>query len=256
MQRVIELTFADEDVRIVAVGDGDRAIAELARAAPDIVLADTGMPGKTGYDVAEYIRASPHLAHIPVVLLAGAFETVDEARAGAARCDGVVRKPFEPQLVIRQVKELLENPRPMAPPALRRPDEDQARLHEEPEKAGEVDVSQLATEAYFDRLDAAFASLEAPGPAAGRPGGAAARRSGQPENDPRKGTAVAVRPLEAAESVEIPLTLSEQDVERIVRRVLDAMSDRIVREVAREAVAEIAERLVVEEIERIKTTIK
>src|SRR3954447_5020569 len=105
IQRVIELTFADEDVTVVAVSDGDQAIERLEAAPPDIVLADIGMPGKNGYEVAQYMRRSPKLAHIPVVLLTGAFEPVDQARA--IDCDGVLAKPFEPQLVIGRVKELL-----------------------------------------------------------------------------------------------------------------------------------------------------
>src|SRR5258705_276421 len=70
-------------------------------------LDDVGMPGKTGYEVAQHIRRSPHLSHIPVILLTGAFEPVDQARASEAGCDGVLAKPFEPQLVIGRVKELL-----------------------------------------------------------------------------------------------------------------------------------------------------
>ncbi len=107
IQRVIELTFADEDVTVVAVGDGDQAIERLEASPPDIVLADIGMPGKSGYEVAQYIRRSPKLEHIPVVLLTGAFEPVDQARADDAKCDGVLAKPFEPQMVIGRVKELL-----------------------------------------------------------------------------------------------------------------------------------------------------
>ena len=98
IQRVIELTFADEDVKVVAVSDGDQAIARLDSAPPDIVLADIGMPGRSGYEVAQYIKQTPRLAHIPVVLLTGAFEPVDQARAAAAGCDGVLAKPFEPQV--------------------------------------------------------------------------------------------------------------------------------------------------------------
>ncbi|HMB80762.1 MAG TPA: response regulator, partial [Vicinamibacterales bacterium] len=112
IQRVIELTFADEDVTVVAVSDGDQAIERLeASPPPDIVLADIGMPGKNGYEVAQYIRQSPKLSHIPVVLLTGAFEPVDQARANEAGCDGVLAKPFEPQLVISRVKELLARSR-------------------------------------------------------------------------------------------------------------------------------------------------
>ena len=114
IQRVIELTFADEDVQVVAVSDGDQAIARLESSPPDIVLADIGMPGKNGYEVAKYVKQSPKLSHIPVVLLTGAFEPVDQARAAEVGCDGVLAKPFEPQLVIGRVKELLSSDAPLA----------------------------------------------------------------------------------------------------------------------------------------------
>lgn len=111
IQRVIKLTFADEDVDVVAVGDGSQALAAIDQAPPDIVLADVEMPGCSGYDVARHVRSSPRLSHIPVVLLTGAFEPVDEARASAAGCDGVLAKPFEPQAVLTRVRELLSKPR-------------------------------------------------------------------------------------------------------------------------------------------------
>ena len=85
IQRVIELTFADEDVQVVAVSDGEQAIAALDRKPPDIVLADVGMPGRNGYEVAQHIKTTPRLAHIPVVLLTGAFEPVDQAKADGGR---------------------------------------------------------------------------------------------------------------------------------------------------------------------------
>jgi CheY-like chemotaxis protein len=44
IQRVIELTFADEDVQVVAVGDGKKAIASIEADPPDIVLAEVGLP--------------------------------------------------------------------------------------------------------------------------------------------------------------------------------------------------------------------
>ena len=107
IQRVIELTFADEDIRVIAVGDGQQAIDRITADPPDIVLADTGMPDRDGYDVARFIMADPALAHIPVVLLTGAFEPVDEDRAREVGCDAVLVKPFEPQAVINRVRELL-----------------------------------------------------------------------------------------------------------------------------------------------------
>lgn len=107
IQRVIELTFSGEDVQVVAVNDGEQAIARIPLERPDVVLADIGMPRKGGYDVAAFVKGRPDLAHIPVLLLAGAFEPVDQARAEQVHADGVLIKPFEPRQVIERVKELL-----------------------------------------------------------------------------------------------------------------------------------------------------
>lgn len=68
------------------------------------------MPGRSGYDVASHVKHTPHLSHIPVVLLTGAFEPVDEVKANAVGCDGILAKPFEPQMIISRVKELLARP--------------------------------------------------------------------------------------------------------------------------------------------------
>src|SRR6187401_988987 len=118
IQRVIELTFADEDVAVTAVGDGRQAIDRVRADRPDIVLADIGMPERDGYEVAAFIKNDPRFAGIPVILLTGAFEPLDEERARKVGCDGVLVKPFEPQVVINRVKELLAGRRPATPAAI------------------------------------------------------------------------------------------------------------------------------------------
>src|SRR5215813_8986074 len=100
IQRIVELTFAAENIAVVPFSNGEHAIASLDRSVPDIVLADVGMPGRSGYEISRYIKNSPPLAHIPVLLLTGAFEPVDQAKALEAGCDGILIKPFEPKFVI------------------------------------------------------------------------------------------------------------------------------------------------------------
>ncbi len=112
IQRVIELTFSGEDIQVIAVNDGEQAIARIPAEQPDVVLADIGMPRKGGYDVAAFVKGRPDLSHIPVLLLAGAFEPVDQTRAEQVGADGVLIKPFEPRQVIERVKELLAAVRP------------------------------------------------------------------------------------------------------------------------------------------------
>ena len=198
IQRVIELTFAGEDVEVITVGDGQKAIDRISTDRPDIVLTDIGMPERNGYEVAEFVKTHPDLKHIPVVLLTGAFEAVDEARVRAIGCDGWFVKPFEPQLVINRVRDLLqgrgsgaawtpppgqrpsskgqaaEQPRdvPAAPPlAPERPPPASTAARPSPAPAVRAMASAPTTvarppkpadamEEYFDRLDAAFANLE------------------------------------------------------------------------------------------------
>jgi CheY-like chemotaxis protein len=65
IQRVIELTFSGEDIQVIAVNDGEQAIARIPIEQPDIVLADIGMPKKGGYDVAAFVKGRSELEHIP-----------------------------------------------------------------------------------------------------------------------------------------------------------------------------------------------
>ena len=58
---------------------------QMAAERPDIVLAGTTLPQVNGYDLARFVRSKPELQDVPVLLLSGAFETVDEARARGER---------------------------------------------------------------------------------------------------------------------------------------------------------------------------
>jgi CheY-like chemotaxis protein len=106
IQKVVAISFASEDVEVIAVDNGDDAIARTREALPDVVLADVVMPGKNGYEVCEAIKADPALAHIPVLLLTGTFEAFDEARAQQAGATGHIAKPFEAQALVDEVRRL------------------------------------------------------------------------------------------------------------------------------------------------------
>ena len=168
IQRVIELTFADEDVQVLAVGDGRQAIERVQAERPDIVLADIGMPERDGYEVAAFIKADPQLSHIPVLLLTGAFEPVDEVRARAVGCDGVLVKPFEPQMVISRVRDLLAGIRPTGPthfePAAFGAPTSVPLTSRQESAPSAPETPGASLEDYFDRLDAALASKTVPPP--------------------------------------------------------------------------------------------
>jgi len=108
IQKVVGISFASEDIQIETVDNGDDAVARARELRPDIILADVVMPGLSGYEVCEAMKADASLAQIPVVLLTGTFEAFDEERAEAAGAAGHVSKPFEAQTLVDRVKELIE----------------------------------------------------------------------------------------------------------------------------------------------------
>ena len=119
IQKLVGLSFANEDFELVTVDNGDEAVAQAPTVKPDLVLADVVMPGKNGYEVCEAIKASPELAATPVLLLTGTFEAFDESRAEQAGAAGHITKPFEAQALVERVKELLAAAPATAPPCPR-----------------------------------------------------------------------------------------------------------------------------------------
>jgi CheY-like chemotaxis protein len=142
IQRVVELTFAGHDIQVVPVGDGGQAIARIPVERPDIVLADIGMPAPNGYEVSAFVKSRRELAHVPVLLLAGAFEPVDDDRAREVQSDGVIVKPFDPRQMVTRVRELLSAP---PPPAI------DIAIQPEP-----VVQEEKSLDEYFVRLDHAL----------------------------------------------------------------------------------------------------
>ena len=106
IQKVVELTFMDGDYSVVAVSDGLSAVEKLQEARPDLVIADIHMPGTNGYDVCRQSKAA--MPEVPVLLLVGTFEPFDEEQAISAGADGHLKKPFDSQVLLARVEELIQ----------------------------------------------------------------------------------------------------------------------------------------------------
>ena len=105
IQKVIELTFMDDDYEVRAVGNGDEALAMLTALTVDFVIADVHMPGASGYEVCR--RSKQLRPEVPVLLLVGTFEPFDEAQARESGADSYLKKPFDSQELLGRVHELL-----------------------------------------------------------------------------------------------------------------------------------------------------
>jgi CheY-like chemotaxis protein len=107
IQKVVELVLSDEGFEIKSVGNGVDALNAIASFAPDVVLADIEMPKMNGYQLCEKIKSDPALSHIPVILLAGAFEPFDEELANKVGASAFLIKPFESEDLINKIKGVM-----------------------------------------------------------------------------------------------------------------------------------------------------
>ncbi len=121
-QRMGERILTDEGFEVVTVSNTDSALIRLEDVDPDVVVADTVMPGRTGFEICQYLKMSPRHKHVRVILTAGVLEHFDEAQAQRVEADGTLQKPFEASALVSAVKPLAE-----AAAAARREPEPQAK---------------------------------------------------------------------------------------------------------------------------------
>jgi CheY-like chemotaxis protein len=265
IQKVVELTFLDEDIRVVSCGNGADAIARLEEIRPDAVLADVHMPGADGYEVAAAVGRSLH--GVPVMLLVGTFEVFDAQRAAESGAIGHMKKPFDSQELLRRVKELLAGsggsaPAWSAPPAAPR----ESVLPAPPEMASTPEFEAAAEPAApLSESSWSFEPIvEAPSVAPDTWGGADAG-SFEPVPDPEP---VVERHAESAEAAapgagmapsRVPFAsgdLSDADVDRIARRVVELLGEKIVRDVAWDVVPDLAEVLLKARIRELEASVE
>ena len=269
IQKVVELTFMDEDFEVVAVSNGDDAVARVAEVQPDFVIADVHMPGANGYQVCR--RVKEQRPRTPVLLLVGTFEPFDANEANAAGADSFLKKPFDSQELLQRAHDLI-GAAGQAPagsitttpademelwhPQDALPEEESGDLYAagapgaaEDEPAGPLghevpDELELEASPWTEAEEgvgaAAAASIPPPQPAPAAPA-------------PPPALAAPAPPL-AAPAAAAPANggLSDADVDRIARRVVELLGDQLVREVAWEVVPDMAELVIKDRLRELE----
>jgi CheY-like chemotaxis protein len=264
IQKVVELTFAAEDVAIEAVADGDLALERARATLPDIVLADVFMPGCNGYEVCAAIKSDSRLAGTPVVLLVGTFEAFDELEASRVHCDAYLTKPFDTSELIQIVRSLVKrkaaalesNKSAIAlDPQGSKPPKGNERVPDTP--SGEL-ASARARESFLgsnrilDLFDFPMPAVPETAPA--------------PAEEPAARSDAGLPPVDApphvipfpgsrpSQTETVPFAITDELVNVIVEKLIRRISPDIVREIAWEVVPEMSEILIRQYLEELKNT--
>lgn len=89
------------------ITDGHQAAEAIEALRPDLMVLDVMLPGMSGYNVCRLVKSTPATAHIPVVMLTAKAYPLDRRHGEDAGADAYITKPFDPDALIGQIRELL-----------------------------------------------------------------------------------------------------------------------------------------------------
>lgn len=103
----LEFMMKREGFEVIVARDGAEALEVIRREHPRLVLLDATMPGMSGFDVCEAVRADAEVAATRIVMLTAKGRETDMARGVGAGADAYVTKPFSTRDLVQKVKDLL-----------------------------------------------------------------------------------------------------------------------------------------------------
>jgi DNA-binding response OmpR family regulator len=106
IRRLIAVNLQLEGFDVSMAVDGQDCLDRVAEIAPDVITLDVMMPRLDGWETAVRLRRSPDTAHSKVVLISARAQEDDKAHGSRVGADAYLTKPFDPNEMIRIVREL------------------------------------------------------------------------------------------------------------------------------------------------------
>jgi DNA-binding response OmpR family regulator len=103
----LEFLMKREGHQVLLARDGEAALALIRSERPALVLLDVMMPGKSGFEVCQAVRADEALAGVKILMLTAKGRDTDLAQGLGVGADGYVTKPFSTRELAARVREML-----------------------------------------------------------------------------------------------------------------------------------------------------
>lgn len=106
----LDFLMKREGHRVVLARDGNEALEAIRRERPALVLLDVMMPGRSGLEVCQAVRADDSLAAVKILMLTAKGRDTDVAQGLGVGADGYMTKPFSTRELAARVRAMLAGP--------------------------------------------------------------------------------------------------------------------------------------------------
>lgn len=96
------------DYRVIEAGNGEEGVRMALMHTPDLIVSDVMMPVMDGFTCCAELRKRKETAHIPILILTAKAEDKDTVKAAYLGADDYIRKPFNPEVLLAKVAQLLD----------------------------------------------------------------------------------------------------------------------------------------------------
>ena len=105
--RSLSFVLRRGDYEVFEARNGEEALQAIREHRPDLVFLDVMMPKKSGFEVAEEVKADPELRDTLIILLTAKGQDADRQRGKDAGADDYMTKPFSPTRILERAREIL-----------------------------------------------------------------------------------------------------------------------------------------------------
>ncbi len=106
---VVRTRLEANKYQVTPAYDGEEALAKVREERPDLIILDIVLPKINGFDVCRKLKIDNKYKDIPIILLTAKFQKSDIEFGKAMGAEAYIVKPFEPEMLIKKIKELLKN---------------------------------------------------------------------------------------------------------------------------------------------------
>ncbi len=103
----LEYLMKREGYQVLVATDGNQALETIQREKPALVLLDVMMPGKTGFEVCQAVRADASLAEVRILMLTAKGRETDVSKGLALGADAYMTKPFSTRELVEKVRQMI-----------------------------------------------------------------------------------------------------------------------------------------------------